>query len=141
MKAYLAYTKNLLTPAVLNGQILADYYVCNAGNVYSSKGTKLRRLKPAWNQQYPTVAISQFGIVKKIAMHRIVCETLVPFTKPKSLTKEQWKDLPEKFKTDHKLLHFVNHKDHNKKNFHPSNLEWVTPKGNADAYQSFVRNR
>ena len=59
---------------------------------------------------YWSVALSQYGVVKETPVHRCVASAFI--------------GLPPS------PLHQVNHKDGDKLNNHPDNLEWVTPSEN-----------
>jgi len=54
---------------------------------------------------YPSVELSNLGFKRKVFLHRIIAEEFVPNPN----------NLPQ-----------VNHKDGDRWNYHPSNLEWVT---------------
>lgn len=82
------------------------YQVSDEGNIrriLKDGSTKPVKNRPSAN--YYTVSLSQHGIKKTVAVHRVVAETFLD-RKP---------DLTE-----------VNHKDGNKFNNRVSNLEWVT---------------
>lgn len=87
-----------------------DYYVDDAGKVYSRKYGDLRELK-----QYPKthgylyVALSKNGKKDYLRVHRLVAEAFIPNPD----------NLPE-----------VNHKDEDKTNNQVNNLEWCTPHDN-----------
>ena len=72
--------------------------------------------------------------------HRVIAENILPFPRPKSIPKKEWDKTPEIVRSHIKSLYFVNHIDHDKYNCHPSNLEWVTSKGNARAYQEHKKS-
>lgn len=69
-------------------------------------------LKPFLRRGYPTVHLSKNGKYKNIFVHRIVAQELV--SNPDPINKR-----------------FINHKDGNKLNYHPSNLEWCTSSENT----------
>lgn len=94
-----------------NGLIYSlDKTVKNSlGRVYLYKGT-IR--KPALHGTgYFVIRLYKEGVAKTFRYHRLVAENLIPNPENKP---------------------FVNHKDGNKKNNHPSNLEWVTEKENTN---------
>jgi len=94
-----------------------DYYIDEDGNVYSTKYSKLRKLKPWVDSRgnYLMIGLSKNNYVTKKLVHRLVAEAFIP--NPHGL--------PE-----------VNHIDKNPKNNRVGNLEWCTRKYNL--YQSYA---
>jgi hypothetical protein len=74
-----------------------------------------------------------------IRLHQIVAETWVPFTIPNGVSEKEWKRTPKNVRNIVKERTFVNHKDHNKQNFHPSNLEWVSARENSQKAQEHYK--
>lgn len=84
------------------------YWMDEEGNIFSAKGKR----KPVRHETgYYVITLSIKGECKTHRYHRLVAETWIenPDNKP-----------------------FVNHKDGDKLNFNPSNLEWVTEKENSE---------
>jgi hypothetical protein len=132
-------TTNTMKPVIVDGQVIPDYFVCRNGDIWSTKrGDYLRKLSVKVSGDpskslcpYPKVAISINGKSHKKLAHRVVCETLHKFPVPFGVTKSEWKQTPDSVKALLRGGYQVNHIDHDVKNYHPSNLEWVTVKQNA----------
>ena len=126
-----------LTPVVLHGKLRSGYFVCPEGNIWTNKGATLKKLSTciAGGNLYPRVSITDNGKQIGTYAHRIVCETLHKFPKPEGITKKDWDATPNAVKSLMNGLYQVNHIDHDHKNHHPSNLEWVTAKQNQKKYQ------
>ena len=151
--------KNLIdhiVPAVYNGNILTDYMVDRRnGDIYSLCGTYIKRLK--WqhrNRQNPKVSYPcmrfrdrdafpyQYENRLTVNIHIIIHESLTPLPQLPGVTDEEWAITPDSVKAATRGCWIVNHKDHNKLNFHPSNLEWVFgAKENAQRAREFYANQ
>lgn len=135
--------------AILRGEIVEDYFVDPEGNIWSIKSGTMKKLTPHWDEKnkYPRVRMDFNNKKQTILVHRVVCETFHKKPIPKIYTKEQWKRLPDDLKEP--LLEYlqhadqwqVNHKDHNRINYHPDNLEWVSVRDNAQKYQEHRSNK
>lgn len=131
-----------VVPLKVYDEVIENYYMDHDGNVYSKFNCNPKKLKPAYSltkrtNQYPYITIRINGSKKKVRMHRLVGYTLLSFTCPQDISAKDWARTPSAVKT----LIFrnameVNHIDEDHLNFHPSNLEWVTRKGNLDAFHN-----
>jgi len=126
-----------LYPMVSDGYVLPDYYIDQNGNPWSTKSGRLEPLAPNYTQKYPTITPSTYGKRSTKLLHRIVCESVHPFSTPKGITKKDWEATPNSVKDLLRASFQVNHIDHDPLNYHPDNLEWVSVKGNSNAYQEF----
>lgn len=140
--------KRIVSPAIYNGKEIRDYGVDElTGHIYSFKHGMLRRLKPRFNQDgYLVVNLSDkklfeglYNGVCTIAVHILVQETLVPLPIPPDVTEAEWDRTPKSVKKLFREVWMVNHKDHEKDNFHPSNLEWVF--GNSENARKYQEHR
>jgi len=126
-----------VTPVKYYDEVLPGYYMDKDGVVYSTRRGETRKLTLS-KHDYPAVKVYDKynkGILAKI--HRLVAYTLVPFAKPREISDQEWdyinKYLPGtlQFIKEHTQ---VNHVDEDHKNFHPSNLEWMSGTDNRNAY-------
>jgi len=135
--------------AVYNGEIIPGYFVLEDGRVLSDKMSRGWYLKEMARNlvgtrrmpemMYPAVNCRVNDKPTSIRVHRLVCETYVEKPKPEGIKQKIWDKTHDSVKA---LVHqnmYVNHIDHDKSNFHPSNLEWVTCKENAEKYQAHKR--
>lgn len=128
-------------PLTIKGVVIPNYAVDPNGDIWSNKQGSWKKKKPTitdFNSGTNGYAKSNvcFGDEKiNIFFHKVSCEAWVPFNRPSELTEEDWDATPQKVKDHIRDLYFVNHIDHDRSNYHPSNLEWVTSKENAKAYQ------
>jgi hypothetical protein len=139
----------VLFPAIVDAEKIDGYYVDLSGNIWSSRqgGLKMMSHKTKSNG-YPSLSFKcskRFADYKEhkrtLQIHRIVAETLVPFD-PFSLDicPIDWQKTPKSVQDIVRCSLIVNHKDHNRENWHPSNLEWTNSKGNSRAYQNHKNN-
>ena len=128
-------------PLKFNGVTFTDYGVCKRyGFIYSGKSGWWKILRPnvSGKSKYPKVGlISDRGSAKTVSVHIAVMETLNQLPIPEGVSESEWKITPESVKRFCRKGWFVNHIDHDKCNFIPSNLEWTTAEGNAIAYQKY----
>ena len=135
---------------IYRGKVMYGYYFDDEGNIYSVKSGKHRKLAiqrgDSWNP-YPKVRIKIDGLtIKTLMVHRLVCETFHNKPLPDVLTEEEWGQIPSSVKQklikhmQHADRYQVNHIDHNRNNYHPSNLEWVTTSENQQKYQQHKKN-
>jgi len=125
---------------IFGGKIMTGYYIeykNKTVRILSTKQSTIKELSipKSGDSNYPRFVFMVNGIRINADVHRVVAENLVKFPKPKDITKRDWDKTPSVIRDHIKSLYFVNHRDHDKYNCHPSNLEWVTSKGNALAYQ------
>ena len=139
---------DLATPIIYNGREIPGYGVCRkSGTVYSikQKAGQLMIVKKAvymGAHGYPENTLQVNGKSKTFLTHKVVHETLNPdVTKVEvdlGFTENEWKKTPKNVKIAllRKVLQ-VNHIDHNKENFNPKNLEWVTQHENIKKYHEY----
>ena len=140
---------NIIRPAIYNGQKLTHYGVdSKTGDIYSFFTKEPRKLKWAHRNprdlknSYPCVRLVDKKVFKDyskhgltINIHILVHETLCSTPRPRGVTKKEWSTTANSIKRACRALWQVNHKDHNRINYNPKNLEWVTAKENAQAAQ------
>ena len=125
-----------LVPLKYRAKIVANYYVDpKSGDLYSNKQSTLKKLTPTLEYSgYMKIGIHSPDVPRNQRVHRLVAETLIPFPCPEGISKADWKATPEAVKNLLCSQYRVNHIDHDKSNYHPTNLEWVTARGNSLAY-------
>ena len=126
------------------GIIMEGYFIeykNGSVRVFSVKGDRIYDLSipTNGNATYPKFRFSVNGKSYGANIHRVIAEHLIPFPRPKTITKNDWDVTPETVKSIVKHSHRVNHIDHNKYNSHPSNLEWVTAQENTQKAVHFYR--
>jgi hypothetical protein len=124
-----------LVPLKFRAKVIADYFVDpQNGDIYSGKRSTLLKMTPSYDDGYMKINICSPDLPKSQRVHRLVAETLIPFPCPVGITKAEWKATPQSVKNLLCSQYRVNHIDHDKSNYHPTNLEWVTARGNSLAY-------
>jgi hypothetical protein len=153
MKKNLKISDRIVDEMFYRGQRIHLYFMLDDGNVYS-----LIKYQWSWDSNeddndgvilkpnisgkspYPTVKIPYKGKSTTVLLHRLVCENFhgLPKKYP-GISSKDWKKTPIAVKR--KLVEHmqVNHKDGNPRNYHPDNLEWVTPEQNRDHYHTILR--
>jgi hypothetical protein len=143
------------------GSKLFNYVLTESGDVVSLIGMKKTMYDEEWRYQigsltkykvikphisgksdYPAVNLSVNGKSTRIAVHRLVCENFheLPSKYP-GITVKDWKKTPVSVRKELMKNLQVNHKDGDRTNYHPSNLEWTTGKQNRDHYHQVLRGK
>jgi len=134
----------MIKQIVYCGTIMEGYFIeykNGKARVFSVKGDKIKDLSipSSGDAPYPKFNLSVRGKTFSPLIHRIIAEHLIPFPRPKNITKKDWDATPDTVKSIVMHSHRVNHIDHNKYNCHPSNLEWVTAQENTQKAVEFYR--
>jgi hypothetical protein len=133
----------ILRPVIYQGQIVPDYFVDHDGFIWSGKvGNCYRMLAASCSGEYPHVRLRFTNNVSKtVRVHRLVCESFHNFPVPNGITQKAWSRTPASVKNLLRSCYCVNHIDHDKFNYHPDNLEWVSYTENAHKYQIHRRGK
>ena len=123
-----------LIPALHNGIALKGYWVNSIdGTIWSDKQSKnLRQIKGSIHDGYRRTNFTTSDGLTNLLLHRVVACTLIPFTTD-GISKRDWKNTPDKIKNIILSQWCINHIDHDRSNYHPSNLEWATFTENSRA--------
>lgn len=138
MATILPLSTNLIqTPVVWNGRRIHGYGVHkHTGLIYSSKrGDGWRPMSPGCGTSgYPQCGIRIDGKTTTVQVHVIAHETLNPgLPRPEGIRYADWRKTPVAVRALCRHLFQVNHINHNRKDFRPSNLEWTTAEQNRQA--------
>lgn len=143
--------KEIWKEAVVAGKIHPWYLISDHGNLVSNLSNKLikfdysRSDRVSYNMYFPLNFFNgseHDGFVyrksgknrfrKNVYIHQLVMYTFKPMDKfPPVELKDCWESTPEPAKLWIKKTTMINHIDHNPKNNHISNLEYVTPMQNT----------
>ena len=147
------YSKIMRLPpfpnVVLDGIVYADYFLTDDDRIISTKKGRWEYLSyfDSKTSKCPLVKIVVQGRTytskcAPVPVHRIICETLNPFPIPPGITIEEWNNTPDNIKAILNSTDYweVNHIDHNTKNYHRWNLEWVTKKINRQKAIIFYKS-
>jgi len=119
-----------------HGEVFHNYYVDVDGDVINAYTGRTLTASSDSTCHYPRVHL--YG--KKYLVHRIVAEAFVPLQKPsETISDEEWANTPPSIKQFIMKTMCVNHIDHDKENYHYTNLEWVTQVQNAQKRNEFYR--
>lgn len=145
-----SYALFRLRYVVHKGVELFDYIFREDGNIISMKGYNgekdwehiILQPKVTGKSPYPAVNLCIGGKPVRVALHRLVCEAFhkQPNRYP-GISSKDWKKTPVAVKKELFKNLQVNHKDGNRLNYHPSNLEWTTGKQNRDHYHQVLRGK
>lgn len=138
---------------IYKGKRLHLYFILDDGNIYSlrhlsnrgfcsdiDEGGVILKTRIPGKAEYPLVNLMVNGESKTIAIHRLVCENFHPLPeKYPGISARDWKKTPVSVKKELMKNMQVNHKDGNKKNYHPDNLEWTTGEENRNHYHKVLR--
>lgn len=132
--------KNIVHPLIYNDVAYSDYGVHKiTGHVHSRKLGKEWIQLSGHGKKYPSVSISNNGIISSILVHRAAACTILGYPKiyPDTIEipREIWKNANVIMKKNALKNLEVNHIDGNTRNHSPSNLEWVTKDQNIKHYQ------
>ena len=123
-----------LIPAIHNGIELVGYWVYSVdGTIWSTKQRKIKQILGSNHLGYRRTVFMVDGKKSQLLLHRIVACTLIKFPPPSGVTKQVWNNTHESVKRAMSNLYLINHIDHNRANYNPKNLEWVTHTENAIA--------
>ena len=136
------YDKSEFRPIYDNYGRLSGYFVRNDGVIFSSKAKRgyywprsedWKRLTPkiSGNTKYPAVSLSINGRSKTAMIHTLVADAWLELPKPNNILKEEWDNTSVEMKRLLRKAFVVNHIDHDKGNYHPSNLEFCTQQQNV----------
>ena len=135
----------IVRPVLYKNLKFNDYGIDDeTGELWSFKKTIPKKIKQNhWPtpQGYARVVITDSQFDKKTTkkpnktfkLHILVAHTLLDIPIPKGVSEEVWKKTDETVKSACKEIYQVNHKDHDKSNFRPDNLEFVTGSDNTRA--------
>lgn len=129
-----------LVPAIHNGIELQGYFVNpNDGSIWSTRQGRLKQIFGSDLDGYRKATLPTPHGDITLLFHRIVACTLIPFSCPPEISKNDWNSTPASVKKLMSKQWFINHIDHDRSNYHPSNLEWATSKENAMAREKHYR--
>lgn len=147
-----------LVQAFYAGKPIENYYLDPDGVFYSvketlKKGYRLKILRwtaarkkaanGTWRASYPrtTMYLNRRDTRRNCVMaHKMIAETLVPPPdRYPGIKKKHWRETPVPVQRMLLSTLYVNHIDHDPTNFHPSNLEFVTPRENSIAARDHYR--
>lgn len=138
-----------VTPLIYKDKIVEEFYLDSKGDIYSSRNKLVKNLdntvikcKYTIRAKYPCMVYREriTTIMKRLSVHIAVASTFHPIHKL-----DEIRGVPDNIlklaKTDNETLMFlyntlqVNHINHIKHDYSPTNLEWVTARANIDCYQ------
>jgi hypothetical protein len=112
------------------------------GELWSFKKTTPKKIKPCHHTYgYVAVCVTDSQLDKpttkkphaNINLHTLVAHTLFDIPIPEGVSEELWEKTDETIKSACRGIFQVNHKDHDRSNYRPDNLEFVTASGNIRA--------
>mgnify|MGYP006176707549 CR=1 FL=1 len=133
----------IVRPVLYKNLKIKDYGIDDeTGELWSFKKTTPKIVKGSIHIDgyvAVTLADSQFdrSLVKKFSknfkLHTLVAHTLFDIPIPEGVSEELWEKTDETIKSACREIFQVNHKDHDKSNYRPDNLEFVTASDNIRA--------
>ena len=137
------YDSHEFRPILDERGIDTEYFVRHDGEIFSSKAGNDRYYpnsedwkKMSWaisgSGKYPKICLTIDGHRVTKLVHTLVADAWVcELPRPQNVSKNEWNNLSVELKKFIRNAFVVNHIDHNKLNFHPSNLEYCTSTENA----------
>lgn len=136
--------RDRLRPAQFKGRAIPHRYLTEDGRIVRIDHRTGQLVEQPTNisgtSPYPRLTWRSQGRTCAAYAHQVVCETFHPFPRPRGVTDGEWRRTPASVKTLIRSLYQVNHIDHDKTNYHPRNLEWVTAQENQQKYQARERS-
>lgn len=144
------FLQDYFFPVKYNDKILEKYFVDARGQIFSIKKGLWAPTKIAYNHNkgnsgYPKTKIDVSDSrtfmpskYKTLSVHRLVCESFHEKPLPPGVNEKDWSNTPQSVKDCFKHYWEVHHIDHDRSNYHPSNLEWVSKQENVEKYQQYL---
>ena len=137
------YDSSEFRPILDERGIGTGYFVRNDGEIFSSearnncyypdsKNWKKLKWSISGRSEYPKVGLYINGCRTTKMVHILVANAWVcELPRPQNVSENEWNNLSVELKKFIRNAFVVNHIDHNKLNYHPSNLEFCTSAENS----------